>query len=139
MLAGRFVRRAERFVQTAGTRSYEPPRTLFSRKHLRAKTTSIAYGMPADFLTNLQTDSDAFEAALGTTGTATDSHVEINETIHNEMIIVRALNGIVKNVFGNGCRQTRRADFGFAHRKNSAKKSRNRAEKQIGDCEKLTS
>lgn len=65
----------------------------------------IAYGMPADFLTDLQTDIEAFEAALGTTGSATDSHVEataeIDEAIRRGMIVVRILNGVVKNVFRN--------------------------------------
>lgn len=69
------------------------------------KNEFIAYGMPADFLTDLQTDIDAFEAALGTTGAATGSHVEataeIDEAIRSGMIAVRILNGIVKNVFRN--------------------------------------
>ena len=69
------------------------------------KADFIAYGMPEDFLEDLQADIEAFEAALGMTSSATDSHVEataaIDEAIRNGMIIVRILNGIVKNVFRN--------------------------------------
>lgn len=69
------------------------------------KNDFIAYGMPTDFLTDLQTDIEAFENALGTTGSAIDSHVEataeIDEAIRKGMVILRILNGIVKNVFRN--------------------------------------
>lgn len=67
------------------------------------KANFIQYEMPADFLEDLQADIEAFEAALGATSSATDSHVEataaIDEAIRNGMIILRTLNGIVKNVF----------------------------------------
>jgi hypothetical protein len=69
------------------------------------KTDFIAYGMPADFLDDLQADIEAFEAALGATGEAVDSHVEataeIDEAIRRGMIAVRILNGVVKNIYRN--------------------------------------
>ena len=64
-----------------------------------------SYGMPDDFLTDLQTDIEAFETALGTTGAAVDSHVEataeIDEAIRRGMIAKRILDGVVKNIFRN--------------------------------------
>ena len=65
----------------------------------------IAYGMPADFLADLQNDIAEFETALGATGAAVDSHTaataEIDEAVRRGMIAVRILNGIVKNIYRN--------------------------------------
>lgn len=65
----------------------------------------VTYGMPNGFLTDLQADIAAFENALGTTGSAIDSHVEatadIDEAVRRGMIAVRILNGVVKNIFRN--------------------------------------
>lgn len=65
----------------------------------------IAYGMPTDFLADLLADIETFEAALGTTGEAVDSHVEataeIDEAIRRGMIAKRILDGVVKNIYRN--------------------------------------
>ena len=64
-----------------------------------------SYGLPADFLADLQNDIEAFENALGTTGEAVDAHVEataeIDEAIRRGMIAKRILDGVVKNIFRN--------------------------------------
>lgn len=65
----------------------------------------VSYGMPADFLADLEADIEAFEAALGTTGEAVDSHVEataeIDEAVRRGMIAKRILDGVVKNIYRN--------------------------------------
>lgn len=61
------------------------------------------YGMDTNFLTDLQTLIDAFEASLGETGTAIDSHVEATAEIGAEtrkgMIAVRTIDAPVKNKY----------------------------------------
>ncbi len=63
----------------------------------------IAYGMPAEFLTELKDAADAFEATFGPQGSAIDSHVEataeIGEAIRRGMVARRILDGIVRNVY----------------------------------------
>lgn len=61
----------------------------------------VAYGLEADFLTDLQADIDAFEATLGPTGAAIDAQVEataeIGAAVRRGMVAVRILNGVVRN------------------------------------------
>lgn len=65
----------------------------------------IAYGLPATFRADLQTDIDAFEASLGATGSAIDSHVEataeIGAIVKRGMVARRILDGVVKNKYRN--------------------------------------
>lgn len=65
----------------------------------------IAYGLPADFLTDLQTDIDTFEAALEPTSAAIDAQVEataeIGAAVRRGMVAVRILNGVVRNRYRN--------------------------------------
>ncbi len=63
----------------------------------------VAYGLPDDFRADLQSDIDAFEASLGETGSAIDSHVEataeVGEIIRRGMVCRRILDGVVKNKY----------------------------------------
>lgn len=63
------------------------------------------YGLPAGFIGDLTTAADAFEATFSTTASATAEHVaataEEASKIRQGMIIVRILDGIVKNRYAN--------------------------------------
>lgn len=65
----------------------------------------VAYGMPANFLTELAAAADAFEATFGVQGSAIDSHVEataeIGESVQRGMVARRILDGVVRNVYKN--------------------------------------
>ena len=65
----------------------------------------IDYDMPADFRTVLNTTCDAFEASFSSTASATAEHVAATaEVISNNrqgMIIVRTLDGVLKNKYAN--------------------------------------
>ncbi len=63
------------------------------------------YEMDKNFLIDLQTLIDEFEASMSETGTATDSHVaataETGAEIRKGMIAVRTMNGAVMNKYRN--------------------------------------
>jgi hypothetical protein len=63
----------------------------------------IAYGLPADFLPDLQSDINAFETSLGTTGGAIDAQTQataaIGAAIRRGMVARRILDGVVKNKY----------------------------------------
>ena len=65
----------------------------------------IAYGLPADFLTDLGTAIDNFSASFNATASATAEHVEAtannSANIREGMILVRTLEAIVKNKYAN--------------------------------------
>jgi hypothetical protein len=65
----------------------------------------ISYGLPSTFRADLNSAADAFEASFSSTATATAEHVaataEISSKIREGMIIVRILDGIVKNKYAN--------------------------------------
>lgn len=68
------------------------------------------YEMDENFLTELQTLIDEFEAALEAPGTAIDSHVEATAEIGTEvrkgMIAVRTMKGAVMNKYRNNAGKT---------------------------------
>jgi hypothetical protein len=70
---------------------------------LPLKATFIAYGMPADFLDDLNDDIKAFETAVGAQETGRRERVTataaIDEAIERGMQIVRRLDAIVHNIF----------------------------------------
>ncbi len=65
----------------------------------------IAYGLPATFRADLNSLADAFEATFSNTATATAEHVaataDTSAKVREGMVIVRILDGIVRNVYGN--------------------------------------
>lgn len=65
----------------------------------------VAYGLPANFRTGLNSNADAFEATFSTTATATAEHVaataEMAATIREGMIAKRILDGIVRNRYAD--------------------------------------
>jgi hypothetical protein len=65
----------------------------------------VAYGLPIDFLQDLQSDINAFEINLGTTGGAIDAQTQataaIGAAIRRGMIARRILDGVVKNKYRN--------------------------------------
>lgn len=67
------------------------------------KDNFIAYNMERSFLVDLQALIDDFEASLGATGTAIDSHVEataeIGAEISKGMVAVRTMSGAVVNKY----------------------------------------
>jgi hypothetical protein len=67
------------------------------------ETEFVAYGLPADFRTTLDAAADGFENTLGTTATATDSHVaataDIAENIRLGVQAVRILDAVVRNKY----------------------------------------
>jgi hypothetical protein len=67
------------------------------------KPNFIAYGLPALFDANLLVAADVFEGTFTFVSAATEEHVEatanIGAKIREGMIIVRTLNGIVRNVY----------------------------------------
>ncbi len=69
------------------------------------KSNFIDYGMSGTFLTDLTAAADAFEATFSTTASATAEHVaataEEASKVRQGMIIVRILDGIVKNRYAN--------------------------------------
>jgi len=62
-----------------------------------------AYGLDAEFRTDLQKATDAFELSMNPPGTAIDEQVastaEIGDTIRRGMIARRILEGVVKNIY----------------------------------------
>ncbi len=69
------------------------------------KTDFINYGMPGTFIADLTAAADAFEASFSSTASARAEHVaataDISAKIRQGMIIVRTLDGIVKNIYAN--------------------------------------
>ena len=65
----------------------------------------ISYGLPTTFRADLKSSADAFEASFSSTATATAEHVtatsDVAAKIREGMIIVRILDGIVKNKYAN--------------------------------------
>ena len=65
----------------------------------------IAYGLSFGFRAALNNAADAFEASFSSTASATAEHVaataDISAKIRQGMIIVRTLDGIVKNIYAN--------------------------------------
>lgn len=65
----------------------------------------IAYGMDPDFRKDLNNAADAFEASFSNTASATAEHVQATADeaakVRQGMIIVRILDGIVRNVYAN--------------------------------------
>lgn len=65
----------------------------------------IAYGLPATFRADLNSLADAFEASFSNTASATAEHVaataDTSAKVREGMIIVRILDGIVKNKYTN--------------------------------------
>lgn len=65
----------------------------------------IAYGLPTTFRADLNTAADAFEASFGNTASATAEHVaataDTAAKIRQGMVIVRTLDGIVRNIYAN--------------------------------------
>lgn len=65
----------------------------------------IAYGLPATFLADLTAAADAFEASFSNTAAATAEHVAATADeaakVRTGMVIVRILDGIVKNKYAN--------------------------------------
>lgn len=64
-----------------------------------------AYGLPAGFIADLTAAADAFEASFSNTASATAEHVAATADeaakVRSGMIIVRVLDGIVKNRYAN--------------------------------------
>ena len=69
------------------------------------KTDFVSYGLPGGFDTDLTAAADAFEASFSNTASATAEHVtgtaDTAAKIRQGMIIVRTLDGIVKNKYTN--------------------------------------
>ncbi|HQU85204.1 MAG TPA: hypothetical protein PKY59_18840 [Pyrinomonadaceae bacterium] len=65
----------------------------------------VRYEMEADFISELQTLIEEFEAAMSAPGTAIDDHVEataeIGAEVRKGMIAVRTMNGAVRNKYKN--------------------------------------
>ncbi len=65
----------------------------------------IAYGLPAAFRLDLKNAADAFEASFSNTAAATAEHVaataDTSAKVREGMVIVRVLDGIVKNKYAN--------------------------------------
>jgi hypothetical protein len=65
----------------------------------------IAYGLPATFRAELNAAADAFEASFSNTASATAEHVaataDTSAKVREGMVIVRTLDGIVRNVYAN--------------------------------------
>ncbi len=65
----------------------------------------IAYGLPATFLADLTAAADAFEASFTNVASATAEHIaaraDIAAQLRQGMIIVRILDGIVRNRYAN--------------------------------------
>lgn len=88
----------------------------------------IAYGLPENFLDDLQNDIEAFEQSLGTTGSAIDTHVEataeIGAAVRRGMVAWRILDGVVKNRYrSNGGKLA--AWTSASHIERAAAKARN--------------
>lgn len=67
------------------------------------KADFIRYGLPADFIDELNDDIAAFEATLNAPSSARGTHVEataeIGETIRKGMNAVRILDAVIKNIY----------------------------------------
>lgn len=65
----------------------------------------IAYGLPATFRADLSSLADAFEASFSNTASANAEHVaataDTSAKVREGMVIVRILDGIVKNKYAN--------------------------------------
>lgn len=65
----------------------------------------IAYGLAATFRADLNATADAFEATFSNTASATAEHVaataDVAAKVRDGMIVVRTLDGIVKNRYAN--------------------------------------
>jgi hypothetical protein len=65
----------------------------------------IAYGLPSTFRADLNAAADAFEASFATTAAATAEHVAATADeaakVREGMVIVRILDGIVKNKYAD--------------------------------------
>ncbi len=65
----------------------------------------VAYGLSATFRADLNATADAFEASFSNTASATAEHVEATADtaakVRQGMVIVRVLDGIVKNRYAN--------------------------------------
>ena len=63
------------------------------------------YGLPGTFIADLSNMADAFEASFSNTAAATSGHVaataDTSAKIRQGMVIVRTLDGIVRNVYAN--------------------------------------
>lgn len=63
------------------------------------------YGLAGSFLADLTTAADAFEASFSNTASATAEHVTATADeaakVRDGMVIVRVLDGIVKNIYAN--------------------------------------
>lgn len=64
-----------------------------------------AYGLSANFIADLTAAADAFEASFSNTASATAEHVaataDTSAQVREGMVIVRILDGIVKNKYAN--------------------------------------
>lgn len=69
------------------------------------KSDFIDYGLSADFIADLTAAADAFEASFSNTASATAEHVAATADeaakVRQGMVIVRILDGIVKNKYAN--------------------------------------
>lgn len=77
----------------------------FHSESLPYEADFIAYDMPSDFRGVLNATCDAFEASFSATAGATAEHVaataEIASKIREGMVIVRILDGILRNKYAN--------------------------------------
>ena len=69
------------------------------------KSDFVNYGLSGTFIGELTAAADAFEASFSTTASATAEHVAatagVSAKIRQGMIIVRTLDGIVRNIYAN--------------------------------------
>lgn len=65
----------------------------------------VSYGMPATFVADLTAAADAFEQSFGETASASAEHIaataDVSADIREGMVIVRTLDGVVKNIYAN--------------------------------------
>lgn len=77
----------------------------FHTEALTFKDNFITYGLPADFMGQLQAAIDAFEQSLGAPGSAIDARVEataeLGDAVRRGMIARRILDAVVKNKYRN--------------------------------------